>query len=146
MHRYIFIFKIKRVYRAFKQIHSIYKIERPNVMTFKYKVNLCSLSSIIRPSCRNRYKKNFWRASLSCFAASVNEFYNFWQCTYAVFILQGKEFPNCHKRAETSVVINVLVVSYLQSVLILLPFLTIAVHGSFTRTKQYPVNSIWLLQ
>ena len=59
MYRYVFIFKIERVYKAFKQIHSIYKMERsrPNVMAFKYKVNVSSLSDyivFIGPSCRNR--------------------------------------------------------------------------------------------
>jgi len=54
-------------------------------------------------------KASLWRAFQSCFAASANEFYIFWQCTYIVFILQcQKPQNNCqivYKGTETSVIL-----------------------------------------
>ena len=68
------------------------------------------------------YIYEFWRVFLTCFAASGNELYIFWQYTYIVSIAP-KKLSNCLKRAETSVVlifyklisINPVTVSYRRS-------------------------------
>ena len=63
------------------------------------------------------YIYEFWRVFLTCFAASGNELYIFRQCTYIVSIAP-KKLSNCLKRAETSVVLIVLIVASVKSALI----------------------------
>jgi len=53
-------------------------------------------------------KACLWWAFSSCFTASANEFYIFWQCTYCSYPAMSKspkQLPNCLKWAETSVIL-----------------------------------------
>ena len=78
-------------------------------------------------------KQSLWRSYLSCFAACANKLYISELCMYIVFILQYQKWQIL-KRAETSVILIVFWWCLLWSqCLILLQFLTVALHESGTR-------------
>ena len=52
---------------------------------------------------------------------------------YLAISKSPKQLTNCFKKSEASVVLNVLMVSFVKSAHILLPFLTVAHHESGTR-------------
>jgi len=84
-------------------------------------------------------------------------------CVYLALSTSPKQLSSCLKRAETSVVAIVLMVSSVKSAIIhvLLPFLTVALSLQINqvpeklrvylclrpyKAKHYPVNAIWLLK
>ena len=71
------------------------------------------------------------------FTASTNKFYIYWHWMYIVFILQCQKAQNtCQivwKEQKQSPFLSFLIVSSAKSTLILLPFLTVALHESGTR-------------
>ena len=109
-------------------------------------VHCRKICHLLVPAVETGKKENIRRAFVFWFAASVNEFYNFRQWTYIVPYPSLSSSPNGLKRAEASVVLTVCMVSSVESVLILLQFLTVAGHGSCTRTKQHTFNVTWLLE
>jgi hypothetical protein len=81
-------------------------------------VNIHTLSENIKFICTSfrkaDRKANLWRAFLSYFTASANEFYIFRQWTYIVFILQcQKKNPNQQQNCLISAEISVVLIVFL---------------------------------